>query len=344
MCHLPYLDGISAFVSFVGFCVSLAYVQDIDVLMWENNMIFTTSPHLISASDGLASTLFNTCGVGGGYEGNKTGPYTMFQQKEEWGNFSFAGISVPVDTGHSYKPWVMLHWILVCSCLFQGARYLAYVEHDNFEEGVLFQYDPSSGPDFWRWVEYAVTSPLQIILIAGSFYMREIVLMATMAGLQGALVLLGYVIELEIHALCLEKIAAWQAGAYRPQGKTTVKMFVGQCKLFFLLSAAYTCHGIIWAVLIAKFQMQAEAIVDCQNPRSMPPEVAIVIALQCILFSLFGVVLTVQAAIIARAPMLDPQQSQYIWRTVSWYYSLLSISAKLVLEWGFIALLATTNA
>jgi len=128
----------------------------------------------------------------------------------------------------------MLHWILVCSCLFQGARYLAYVEHDNFEEGVLFQYDPSSGPDFWRWVEYAVTSPLQIILIAGSFYMREIVLMATMAGLQGALVLLGYVIELEIHALCLEKIAAWQAGAYRPQGKTTVKMFVGQCKLFFL--------------------------------------------------------------------------------------------------------------
>jgi len=74
MCHLPYLDGISAFASFLGFCVSLAYVQDTDVLMWENNMNFTTSPHLISAWDGLASTLFNTCGVGGGYEGNKTGP------------------------------------------------------------------------------------------------------------------------------------------------------------------------------------------------------------------------------------------------------------------------------
>jgi len=331
-------------MSLVGFLVSLAYVQDIDVLMWENNMIFSTSPHLISASDGLASTLFNTCGVGGVHTANKTGPYTMFQQKQEWGNSSFVGTSFAVDTGRSYKPWVMLHWILVCSCLFQGARYLAYVEHDNFEEGVLFQYDPSSGPDFWRWVEYALTSPLQIILIAGSFYMREIVLIATMAGLQGALVLLGYVIELEIEALCLEKIAAWQAGAYRPQGKTTVKMFVGQCKLFFLLSAAYACHAIIWTVLIVKFQMQAQAIDDCQNPSTMPPEVAIVIGLQCALFSLFGLVLTMQTVQIVRAPMLNPQQVQYIWKSVSWYYSLLSISAKLILEWGFIALLASPNA
>lgn len=340
MCRVPYIDGISAFLSFLGFLVSLAYVQDVDVLMWENNMVFTTNRDLISATDMVASTLIDTCGAGNGYVANKTGPYTLFQLKQEWGNNSFAGTSFPVDTGTSYKPWVMLHWILACSCLFQGARYLAYVDHEDFEEGVLFQYDPSSGPDFWRWVEYAVTSPLQIILIAGTFYMREIVLISTMAGLQGALVLLGYVIELEIQTLCLEKVAAWQAGAYRPQGRTTVKMFVAQCKLFLLLSAAYTCHCIIWAVLIVKFQMQAKAIEDCKNPSAMPPEVAIVIGLQCAFFSLFGVVLTVQAVAVATAPMLDPQQAQYMWKTVSWYYSLLSITAKLALEWGFITVLA----
>jgi len=35
----------------------------------------------------------------------------------------------------------------------------------------------------------------------------------------------------------------------------------------------YVCHAIIWAVLIAKFQMQAEAIRDCQNPSNMPDEI-----------------------------------------------------------------------
>jgi cytosine/uracil/thiamine/allantoin permease len=90
--------------------------------------------------------------------------------------------------------------------------------------------------------------------------------------------------------------------------------------------------------------MQAQAIDDCQNPSTMPPEVAIVIGLQCALFSLFGLVLTMQTVQIVRAPTLDPQQVQYIWKSVSWYYSLLSISAKLILEWGFIALLASPNA
>jgi len=345
MCHLPYFDGISALLSLLGFFVSLAYVQDTDVLVWENNMIFSTDPHLITASDGLSTALFDTCAIAGGHKANHTGPYTMFQQKQVWGNSSYAytGLSIPVDTGRSYKPWLMLHWVLICSFLFQGARFLAYCEHDDAHEGILFQYVPTNGPDFWRWVEYALTSPLQIIIIAGSFYMREIVQLALIAGLQGALVLLGYVIELEIQTLCLEKIAAWQAGAYRMPGMT-VKMFVCQCKLAFLFLCAYTSHAIIWVVLIAKFLMQAQAISDCRNPSKMPPVIIYIISLECLLFTLFGVVLTVQAVYVARKPSLDPLAAQSLWKKVSWWYSFLSISAKLVLEWGFITLLASTDA
>jgi len=323
--------------------VSLAYVQDTDVLVWETNMIFVTTPKLRTATEDLSVALFDTCAIAGGQKANHTGPYTTFQQKLEWGNNSFTGTLFAVDTGMSYKPWVMLHWVLICSFLFQGARFLAYCEHDEAHEGVLFQYVPSSGPDFWRWVEYALTSPLQTIIIAGSFYMREIVLLTLMAGLQGALMLLGYVIEVEIQTLCLEKIAAWQAGAYRIRGMT-VKTFVCQCKLFFLFSCAYACHAIVWVILITKFQMQAQANSDCQNPSKMPPEIIIVIGLECLLFSLFGVVLTLQAISVARAPSLDPFVVQSLWRRVSGWYSVLSLSAKLVLEWGFIVLLVQTDA
>jgi len=337
MCHLLYSDGISALTSLLGFFVSVAYVQDTNVLMWENNMVFSTSQQLISASDGLALALFNTCatGPGGGYAANQTGLYIMFQQKQEWGNNSFASTSIAVDMGRSYKPWVMLHWILVCFFLFQGPRFFTYVEHDNVKEWVLFQYDPSGGPDFWCWVEYAVTSPLQIIIIAGSFYMLEIVLITTMASLQRALVQLGHVVELEIETLCLEKNAAWQAGAYQPQGKTTVKMFVCQCKMFFLLSS--TTHvmpssGSLDCKIsnaVASHQRLSESIENA--PRNI-----VVIRLECALFTMFGVVLTVQTVQIVRAPVLDQQQAQYIWKSVSWYYLLLSTSAKLVLEWEFI--------
>jgi len=341
--RLKKLDGVSALLSLIGFFVSLYYVRDTDIRMWESNMIFSTSPNLIAAADVVSNALFDTCAASNGMIRNNSGPYTMFQLKQEWGNDTYTGTSIAVDTGRVYKPWVMLHWILLCSVLFQGARCLAFTEYDDARPDVLFQYVPSRGPDFWRWVEYALTAPLQIIIILGSFYMRETVLLATMAGLQGALVLLGYVIELELHTVCMLKLGAWQQ-PYAMKSNMSVVCFLAQCKVIFLLLCAYMCHAIIWAVLIAKFQMQAQAINDCQNPTNMPPEILIVISVECLLFSLFGVVLTWQAANILLAKHLDALTVQALWTNVSGWYSILSVSAKLALEWGFIRLLAYNDA
>ena len=80
---------------------------------------------------------------------------------------------------------------------------MAYRDFEDNDETKLFQYIPSSVPDFWRWIAYALTSPLQIIIIAGSFCLRETVILTLMVALQGVLVLFGYVIELEIQTLYL---------------------------------------------------------------------------------------------------------------------------------------------
>ena len=219
---------------------------------------------------------------------------------------------------------------------------MAFTEHNDARPDVLFQYVPSRSPDFWRWVEYALTSLLQIIIILGSFYMRETVLLATMAGLQGALMIISHVIELELHTMCMLKLAVWQE-PYSTKVSTSVACFAAQCRVGFLLLCAYVCHAIIWAVLIAKFQMQSEAIRDCQNSSHMLPEILIIIAVECILFSLFGVVLTLQAGNILLAQHFDAVTVQVLLTTVSGWYSILSVSGKLVLEWGFIALLASND-
>ena len=53
-----------------------------------------------------------------------------------------------------------------------------------------YDYDPRK-KDFWRWLEYALTSPLQITLIAMFIFVLDRSTIMNLWGLQGALVLLG---------------------------------------------------------------------------------------------------------------------------------------------------------
>ena len=340
-CHVRIADGVSALTSFIGLCVTLGYVQDTNVALWDSSMIFTTDPDIRAATDDLAETLLSTCAASS-FAPSHHGPYKIFLQQQEWSNNSYSGISVGMDNGYSYKPWVMLQWILLCSVFFQGGRFWAFAELEDADENELFQYVPSRGPDFWRWVEYALTSPLQIIIIAGSFYLRETLLIALMAALQGALVISGYAIEMEIQALHTEKIALWQSQAPRKPFRSK-NAFLIQIKLVFLLLCAYLCHAIIWAILIIKFRSSEQALIDCQNPSVMPPWIIIIIVLECALFSMFGIVLTVQALKAMFITQITPEYTHLQWANVSTWYTVLSLSAKLILEWGFIQLLASAD-
>jgi len=337
---VPYVDGFSAFTSFVGFLVTLAYVQDTHVRMWDNVMIFTTMPGMAVATQNFASTLLNTCTLStvSAPIPAKTGPYTIFLQQQEWSNNTYTGISVGVDNGQSYQPWIMLQWVLLCSVIFQGGRCLAYRDLEDDDDTELFQYIPSRGPDFWRWIEYALTAPLQIVIIAGSFYLRETVVLTLMAALQGALVLFGYVIELEIQTLYLCRIAT------SVKQQRSKRVFLSECKLVFLLLSSYVFHVIIWTILIVKFHIQGQALLDCQNPSRMPPVIVVIIVLECLLFTMFGIVLTVQTMQAIFRSTITTEYMQHTWNNVAVWYTALSLTAKLVLEWGFIYLLQTADA
>ena len=67
-------------------------------------------------------------------------------------------------------------------------------------------------------------------VISTLFYMRETALLVSLAELQGALVLLGYGIELEIQTVCLQKVAAWHH-EYEDKSQVKVGIFVAQCRL-----------------------------------------------------------------------------------------------------------------
>jgi len=51
-------------------------------------------------------------------------------------------------------------------------------------------------PDFLRWLEYTVTSPLQIIVICSTVYMRNAQQLLLISALQGGLTLCGFALEL----------------------------------------------------------------------------------------------------------------------------------------------------
>lgn len=108
----------------------------------------------------------------------------VYLQQEEWGDRSFVGLNV--GTGrYEVRIWILLAIVFVVSGSFQLYRFLTYASH----------YRPT-GPDFGRWVEYLLTSPLQIFIIAISVLVRDTFLLVTLTFLQASLILLGYLLEL----------------------------------------------------------------------------------------------------------------------------------------------------
>lgn len=108
----------------------------------------------------------------------------VYLQQEEWGDRSFVGLNV--GTGrYEVRIWTILAIVFFVSGVFQFYRFINYDSH----------YRPT-GPDFGRWVEYLLTSPLQIFIIAMSVLIRDTFLLVTLTFLQAALILLGYLLEL----------------------------------------------------------------------------------------------------------------------------------------------------
>lgn len=145
-------------------------------------------------------------------------------------------------------------------------------------------YNPGE-PDFWRWLEYALTSPLQILIISTSVLIQDRSTVFNLMGLQCALVLLGYLNEVLIQK-------GWKKlgkGVFDLSLLDWGKTFVFT-KLVVTMVLSFLFYIIIWWTIISRFDRQVDNQDKCSFVQKMPDEVYFIIITQSLLFLAFGYV------------------------------------------------------
>ena len=106
-----------------------------------------------------------------------------------WNGVSYPLLFATMSAGH-VSPWPITMVVLIFTFLFSLMRVL-------FSENGLFLYEPT-GPDFFRWIEYFITSPLILLLVALVSGIRDVYVLTLIVAAQATMVILGYLLELLI--------------------------------------------------------------------------------------------------------------------------------------------------
>lgn len=214
--------------------------------------------------------------------------------------------------------FLIISIVLLISCFVQAYRYYnnrvnvasngGYTALDSKNEA---GYNPIK-PDFWRWCEYAFTSPFQVLLIGLVMLIQDVYLLFALCGLQFALMWFGFAIEKQIHKL------------YKKPDKSGMKMWI-------LLFCAWVCFVIIWGILFAQFAMLDKNMKQCveEDKRGIPGEVKALVSLQFVSFFLFGFVQTCQAIV-----------SKYDWGCFYFCCGCNHASRNTYVDWGYFAFLS----
>jgi len=221
---------------------------------------------------------------------------SVYNIKRQWNNTVYVGSAIiePAAWPGTVRPWYLLIWIFLVSIVFQGTRAL-----NNDEEKIpMEQYNPLK-PDYWRWVEYALTSPFQVFLIGTSVMIGERSQLLSLMGLQGALVMLGFANEKRIDKFYKRAIKILgdtrttgagephsQDNRFRPQNKVI--------KLVVLMVMSWLFFALIWFIILSRFGRQARNLDDCAFADEMPWAVWFIVTGQLTLFAAFGLVQTWQ--------------------------------------------------
>lgn len=226
--------------------------------------------------------------------------------------FSTYGISHWMPPG--YHPWLILMVIFVVSALFQLFRW----SHNNLRNNtrrfgfpeilikyIFFQGTPCKRsalytqyrPDFWRWVEYALTSPFQILLIANSVMITDRAKLLGLMAAQAALVLLGFVNEMFTDKVFKKMVKTWkQLQSEQVDIDDVWPLNAGNLflKLRITLIISWFVFVCIWWAILSSFERQERNTYTCNYPQRMPQAIWFIVGTQLGFFSLFGIVQTVQ--------------------------------------------------
>jgi len=186
--------------------------------------------------------------------------------------------------------------------------------------------------DFSRWLEYTVTSPLQIIVICGTVYMRNAPQLLLISSLQGALTLCGWTLEMLV---CYLQITA-------RGGRRMSAEFLGVlAKVVVVFAGAAYMHSVIWVVIFSAFHAHEANMGACDyGIQSLPPIIGNIVVVQCVCFSLFAVPLVLQTVAIVANPEFCADS---MWDYASLTYDTLSIISKGLLALMFVKLITDNN-
>jgi hypothetical protein len=213
--------------------------------------------------------------------------------------------------------------ILFISLLFHVWR--LYISMENYDH---MQVNTQLDPDFLRWVEYTLTSPLQIVVICGTIYARNISDITQLATLQAALTLTGWTIEVLISNIQIAK-------GYTKVDCTREEYYHILSQLFIVFCSAVLFHVVIWANIFAKYYSHVHNIAMCNfGLTQLPIILGDIVVLQCIIFSSFGIIPLLQVVYILYS---KKQCNTFAYAGLA--YSVLSIISKGLLALMYVKLI-----
>jgi len=329
-----------SFVALVTVCVMAGVQPEATANLWVDSIVVLNNTNVTAH---VQAELWKQCD-------NSSKDYTLQVAEYRFNGSRAFMLPVPLRLGH-VSVWPFLALVFVFSFLFQAfnARHARVSDDDGDDDdadadgavrgaggggGDLDAAPGARGPDFSRWAEYALTSPFQVFVVATTFFVGERNLLLCLAFLQGALVLLGYGIELMLR----DAIADIRVGdGARAAGRLW--------RALGLVAYAVAAHCVIWGILVAQFQDIVGNTQNCTEDSDMPHElIGALLGVQCGLFSLFGVVCIYQLAWLALrvyrgdfAQIREPRFARDFWLEATIVYCGLSCSAKSLLAILFVA-------
>jgi len=309
------VDRFLAFVSLVMLGVAIigwwAVGKSLTVPLWDVMVVFDSG---LGSSPAPASSAVNALR-------QKLVEWCPDNTMKDLAMVPMYGMSaIPVTT---IKHTAIDLWLLIFVMIGVTLGFQFYRSHDG--------YNPK-GPSVGRWFEYALTSPLMLIVVALSFHIREQSTLYCLGALQILLVAVGFSIEREIQLFFNKE-------------ESKEKSIVKQRGFQLLYAASLLAHACIWYTIIARWLRESQAVDDCtfENVRKFSNETkheqqykqmnGIIQALvfsQCALFSLYAFMPYVTCTLLSKCER-DMVSLEEAWRKSARNYSCLSVFCKSVL-------------
>ena len=241
---------------------------------WTESVVLGATPMIASTILDTNSTLLHMCS-----NSRLAMPLVSYSMN----NVSLVGTVFASSSTVAIDSKTLMALTLLLSLLFHLWRVYVSVESYNH-----LQVNEQLEPDFLRWIEYTLTSPLQIVVICGTVYTRNISEITQLAALQAALTLTGWTIEILISNLEIAKHYSDCNSSAHDFNQILLQFFV----VFF---SAVTFHIVIWANIMSKYYSHEHNIEMCDfGLTELPAILGDIVCLQCVLFSLFGLIPALQ--------------------------------------------------